>query len=133
VVESRIPVLCFELGGDNFVVLPEHEYHAMVPGRSASGADSDLRTPEHPDVAEPGQVRRSPRKPVLLRVPTQQLSGPGGQERVPGNPPRAPRPLPGPGGLSELRHRQRGEVGRLGRNQRKGASADRQGTPPGAS
>jgi hypothetical protein len=75
-------------------------------------------------VAGPRQVPGPARKPVLRRVPTQQLSGPGGEERLPGYPPGAPRSVPGPPRMSRLRHSQRGEVRGLGRNQRKGAPPD---------
>jgi len=123
VVESRVPVLGFELCGDNFVVLRESDYHELVLHRQQPDPPGDLRE-GGPHLAEPGEVPGPARKPVLRRVPTQQLSGPGGEERLPRNPPGPPRPLPGPGGLSRLRDSQRGEVRRLGRNQRKGAAPD---------
>jgi hypothetical protein len=131
VAECRRAVLCFELGGDSFVVLPEHEYHQLVFHRQASDPAGDLPArATSPGRLRARQVQRSARKPLLSRSPAQQHSGAGSEERMPGNPPGAPRPLPGPGGLSDLRHRQRGAVGSLGRNQRKGATADRQGTTP---
>ena len=125
--EHRTPVLGFELNGSNFAVLRELDYLALR--RSEPGDDWDLREGQRQPLDESrevlGDVRERARKPVLRRVATQQLSGPGGQERVPGNPPGPPRPLPGPGGLSQLRHQQRGKVGGLGRVQRKGAAANK--------
>jgi len=121
--ECRRPVLGFELCGKHWVILPEPDYHELVVHRHQPGDASDLRE-DVPVLARPSQVPRIARKPLLRRVPAQQQPGAGGPKRVPGNPPGPPRPLPGPGGLSELRHRQRGEVRGLGRVQRKGAAAD---------
>jgi len=123
VVESRRAVLGFELCGKHWVVLPEPDYHELVLHRQPPDPPGDLRE-DGSELAGPGEVPGPARKPVLRRVPAQQQPGPGSQKRVPGNPPGPPRPLPGPGGLSQLRHRQRGEVRRLGRNQRKGAAPD---------
>lgn len=126
-VESRLPVLVFELGGREWVVLPEPDYHQLVTDRPATGTIRDLREAA-PGLAEPGEVlgelHEQPSQPVLRRFPTQQLAGPRGKVGVPGNPSGPPRPLPGPGGLSQLRDRQRGTVGRLGRVQRKRAASD---------
>lgn len=130
VVESRRPVLGFELGGDNFVVLREYEYHQLVLGGQAAGTTDDLRALPPRRLVRSGKVPGSTGKPFLQRPPAQQHPGAGGQERLPGNPPGPPRPLPGPGGLSRLRHRERGSVGSLGRNQRKGAAQDRTGATP---
>ena len=125
--ESRRPVLIFELGGREWAVLPESEYQGLR--RPPSDPAGDLRA-ARPRLARSRKVQRVTGQPVLLRPPAQQHPGTGGQECLPGNPPGPPRPLPGPGGLSDLRHRQRGAVGSLGRNQRKGATAHRQGTTP---
>lgn len=131
--ESRLPVLVFELGGREWCVLPEPDYHELVTGRLQTGTTRDLRE-DAPRLAEPGEVPRlkrpRPVQPVLRRFATQQLSSPRGQVGVSGNPPGPPRPLPGPGGLSQLRHRERGEVRSLGRMLRKRATPDQAPTPP---
>ena len=127
--ECRIPLLCFELRGKRWLVLPESDYHELAVHRHQPGDAIDLRE-DVPHLARPSQVPRIARKPVLRRVPAQQQPGPGSSQRVPRNPPGPPRPLPGPGGLSQLRHKQRGEVRGLGRVQRKGASPDQAPAEP---
>jgi hypothetical protein len=123
VAESRRPVLVFELGGREWVVLPEPSYHELVLYGPSTGSAGHLRADPSP-MARQRKVQRAAWKPVLQRPPAQQHPGAGGPKRVPGNPPGAPRPLPGPGGLSRLRDRQRGTLGSVGRNQRKGATPD---------
>ena len=132
VAECRRPILGFELRGEHWVTLPESDYHELVLRGQAADPAGDLRA-EIPRLARPRKVPRSTGKSRLQRPPAQQYPGAGSTQRVPGNPSGPPRPLPGPGGLSRLRHRERGEVGRLGRNQRKGTSADSTSTPPTAS
>ena len=126
-VESRRPVLVFELGGREWVALPEPSYHELVDRGREPGAAVHLRAGED-DLVEPGQVPRPvfqrPRQPVLRRATAQQQSGSRGKVSVPGNPPGPPRALPGPGGLSQLRHRERGEVRSLGRVLRKRTPPD---------
>jgi hypothetical protein len=129
VAESRLPVLVFELGGKQWVVLPEPDYHELVLRGQTSDAPGHLRA-RLPRLARSGQMPGPAGKAVLRRVPTQQLSGPGGEERLPGNPPGPPRAVPGPKRLSRVRDQQRGEVRRLGRNQRKGAAPDQAPTTP---
>jgi len=123
VAESRCPVLVFELGGREWVVLPEPDYHELVLHRPGPGAPSDLREDLAP-VARSRQVQRATRKPVLLRPSAQQHPGAGGKVGMSRDAPRAPRCLPSPPGVPRLRNRERGAVGRLGRNQRKGTSPD---------
>lgn len=123
VAECRIPVLCFELCGRQWVLLPESDYHELAAHRPAPGAPDHLRA-DAPNLDGPSQVPRVARKPVLRRVPTQQLPGPRGQVGMPGNPPGPPRCVPGDPRMSRLRHQQRGEVRGLGRVLRKGAPPD---------
>jgi len=126
VAESRRPVLGFELGGRNWVVLAESDYYELAGRGSEAGPTSDLRE-RPPRLVRRGQVpgpeRHWANESVLRRSPTQRASA-GSQKRVPGNPPGPPRPLPRDPGMSRLRPRQRGEVGGLGRVLRKGASPD---------
>jgi hypothetical protein len=131
VVEDRIPVLGFDLGGDHFVVLPEREYFELSEHRRRSGPAAD---PDPPLAALDGTgqvqggVRLHLRQPLVRRSPAQR-SGSGGQVGVPGHPPGPPRPLPGPRRLSRVRPRQRREVGGLGRVLRKRAAPDQEGPP----
>jgi len=122
-VESRRPILDFELGGDSFVVLSERDYLELVELRPQPGADSHNGAATGTGVDEPGQVYEPVRQwihePVLRRPPAQRPSQ-RGQERVLGNPPGPPRSVPGPERMSRLRPRQRGEVGRMGGTIRKG-------------
>lgn len=123
VAECRIPVLGFELCGRHWVLLPESDYHELAAHRPAPGPPDHLRA-DTTDLDGPGQVPRVARKPVLRRVPAQQLPGPRGQVGVPGDSSRSPRSVPRTSGLSRLRHQQRGEVRGLGRVLRKGAPPD---------
>jgi len=130
--EHRTPVLCFELNGVNFAVLRELDY--LLLRRPEPGDPRDLRARQRDQLDEPGEVlgdvRERRHQPVLRRAPTQQLSGAGGQERVPGNPPGPPRSVPGPRAVSRLRNRERRAVGSLGRVQRKGAAANQASEAP---
>ena len=127
VVECRLPVLCFELAGEHFVVLPEGDYHELAdrdspPPRLRTGSSRLVRGGQ-----VSGGLRTRQRQPVLRRSSTQR-TGERGQVSVPRNPPRAARPLPGSRPVSQLRPRERREVGRLGRVQRKGTTGDQTGT-----
>jgi len=117
VAESRLPVLVFELGGREWVVLPESSYHELVLRRPLPDAVNDLRA-DPPNMDRRRKVSWITRRPVLQRAPAQQLPGARSSQRVLGNPPGPPRALPRPGGLSGLRHQQRREVRSVGRNQR---------------
>jgi hypothetical protein len=125
-VECRRPVLCFELCGDDFVVLPEREYHQLAELRPQPGAVRRLsahaaHVPRRRQVPQPLQ----PRQPQsVLRRSSAQRSGAGGQGRLSGDSPRSPRALPGPRTVPGVRPGERGEVGRLGRVLRKGAAQD---------
>jgi hypothetical protein len=131
-VESRRPVLCFELSGEHFVVLPEREYHELADGGRGPGPASGLRA-KASRLVRPGQVRwklrQQQRQPVLRRSSAQR-SGQRGEVGMPGNSSRPPRPLPDPRPMSRLRPGKRGEVGRLGRVQRKGTPKNQAGTAP---
>jgi hypothetical protein len=123
VVECRVPILGFELGGENFVVLHERDYHELVESRRPA---SNIRTLTPRLVRRgqvPGGVRARPGQPVLRR-PSAQRSGERSQERVPRHPSRLSREVSGPRPMSGIRPEQRREVGGLGRVQRKGASSD---------
>jgi hypothetical protein len=126
VVECRVPVLCFELAGEHFVVLPDGDYHEITARR---GLTSRLRTGPTRLVRRsqvPGDVR--PRgQSVLRRLPAQR-TGERGQGSLPRNPSRLTGTLPSGRGVSGVRTGERGEVGRLGGLQRKGASRDQTGT-----
>jgi hypothetical protein len=126
VAESRRPVLVFELGGRDWVVLSEPDYHELVERRREPGPDGDLRASQ----ARLDRPRKMP-QPVrhwvnesVLRGSSAQRAGARGQERLPGDPPGASRSVSGPSAMPRLRPRERGEVGRLGRVQRKGAPPD---------
>ena len=128
VVESRRPVLGFELGGDNFVVLPEREYYELAGRVGSASADPRTRSASlHGARQVLGRLRQQPGQSVLRRPPAQR-AGAGGQGGVPGNPPGAPRPLPGPKRLPGVRPGQQREVRSLGRVLRKGATADQAGS-----
>ena len=133
VVESRRPVLGFELCREHFVVLTERDYHELAAGGRGDGAAPGLRAGLSDVVDGPGQVSRRMRQqrqqPVLRRSPAQR-SGQRGQGGLSGNPPGPPRPLPGPRPVSRLRPQQRGEVGRLGRVFRKGTAQNQAGAAP---
>lgn len=117
--ECRVPVLCFELCGKHWVVLPESDYHELVPDRGPSES-APGRGAGNARLARPGQVPGAARQPVLRRPPAQR-SGLRGQVGVLGNPPGPPRPLPSPRPVSRLRPQQQREVGGLGRVLRKRA------------
>lgn len=122
--ESRRPVLGFQLGGRNFVVLPEREYFELADRGRGHGPAAGPRTlPAR--LVPSGQVSGRGAGPVLRRSSTQR-SGAGSQERVPGDPPRSPRSVPGPGPMLRVRPRQRREVGSLGRVFRKRAPQDQE-------
>jgi hypothetical protein len=127
VVECRLPVLCFELAGEHFVVLTENDYHELA-GRNSPA--TDLRT-GLPRLVQKRQMPRDlwarQRQPVLRRSSTQR-AGERSKISMSRNPPRPSRPLPGSRPMSGLRTRERREVGRLGRVQRKGTTQDQTGT-----
>jgi hypothetical protein len=128
VVEGRVPLLCFELAGEHFVVLPENDYHELAARRLSPAAYLRERTARLVSGSQvSGDVRTRTRQ-SLLRRSSAQRSGQRGQVSVPRNPSRLPRPLPGARPLSGVRPRERREVGRLGRVQRKGAAGDQTST-----
>jgi hypothetical protein len=126
VAESRRPVLAFELGGRNWVVLSESDYHELAERRYEPSPTSDLRADETSLVRRrqvPGPQRHWASQSVLRRPPAQ-WTGSGSQVRMSGDTPPAPRSVPGPSAMSRLRPGKRGEVGRLGGLQRKGTPPD---------
>jgi hypothetical protein len=106
------------------VVLREPDYHQLVADRQPPDSPGDLRAGEPQRMARSRQVPGTARKPVLRRVPAQQQSGAGSSQRLSRNPPGPPRCMPRDPGVPRLRNQQRGEVRRLGRVLRKGASPD---------
>jgi hypothetical protein len=128
--EGRRPVLVFELGGDDFVVIPERDYLDLSGGRERSPAPGPrtgaARLAGSSKVL--GKLRQRTHQPVV-RGPSAQRSGAGGQERVPGDPPGPPRSVPGPRPVSRLRPRQQREVGGLGRVFRARTPPDEAGAP----
>jgi hypothetical protein len=125
VAEGRRPVLGFQLGERDFVVIPERDYLDPAPGRLGRPVSHPRTQPT--GVLRVGQMlgelRREPGQPVLRRPPAQR-AGLGGQVGVPGHPPELPRTLPGDRRVPRIRSGQRREVGGLGRLFRKGTPPD---------
>ena len=128
VVECRVPVLVFELSGEHFVVLREGDYHNLT-GR---GAATDLRAGT-PRLVRRSQVSgngRAQQQQPLLRGSSAQRTGQRSKVGLPRNASAPPRPLPGSRPVSRLRTRERREVGRVGRVQRKGAAGHQASAQP---
>jgi hypothetical protein len=123
--EARRPVLGFQLGERDFVVIPERDYLDPAPGRLGRPA-SHPRT-EPTGVLRSGQVlgelHRESNQPVLRRSPAQR-AGLRGQVGVPRHPSELPRTVPGDRRVPRIRPGQQREVGSLGRLLRKGTPPD---------
>jgi hypothetical protein len=128
--EGRRPVLVFELGGDDFVVIPERDYLGLSGGRergpAAGSRTGAARLAGSGKVL--GKLRQRAHQPVVRRSPAQR-SGAGGQERVPRDPPGPPRSVPGNRPVPRVRPRQQREVGGLGRVFRTRAAPDEAAAP----
>lgn len=119
VLESRYPVLEFQLGGRDYVVLTRGDFLSRVRqiiARPVGSAALVRQSKVHGN-------RLSGRKPVLRRVPTEWESQ-GSQEDLQRDTSRAPRTLSGARNVQKLGTDKRRGVRGLGRNLRARAEDD---------